>query len=300
MIFSELYNVYYNAVARILSKAADGTLTKESLNNAVENETFRESFLTIIPALKEQKWQLLNSDYSTPLLNRPTMPLTELQRRWLKAISLDPRIKLFDVDFSEFDDVEPLFTQDDYEVFDKYCDGDNFEDEKYIQNFKLITDSIRNDYPLDITIENRHGEEVTMKVIADCIEYSEKDDKFRIITKEPEHSVINLGRIISCEKASEIPFTESSPKKVYSKKLVFELTDERNTLERTMLHFAHFEKETERIDENKYRVTLYYDSNDEAEMVIRILSFGPRIKVTEPESFVNLIKEKLQKQKNYN
>ena len=31
-------------------------------------------------------------------------------------------------------------------------------------------------------------------------------------------------------------------------------------------------------------------------MVIRLLSFGPMIKVTEPESFVELIKERLKKQ----
>ena len=40
-----------------------------------------------------------------------------------------------------------------------------------------------------------------------------------------------------------------------------------------------------------------YDKDDETEMVIRILSFGPMIKVVQPEHFINLIKERLRKQK---
>ena len=75
------------------------------------------------------------------------------------------------------------------------------------------------------------------------------------------------------------------------------MKDERNALERTMLHFAHFEKQTERTGDDLYRVTLFYDKDDETEMVIRILSFGTKIKVIEPENFINLIKDRLKRQK---
>lgn len=40
-----------------------------------------------------------------------------------------------------------------------------------------------------------------------------------------------------------------------------------------------------------------YDGEDETEIVIRVLSFGPYVKVLEPSSFVNLIKERLISQK---
>ena len=82
-----------------------------------------------------------------------------------------------------------------------------------------------------------------------------------------------------------------------TRKLVLELTDERNALERVLMHFAHFEKQAERLDEKKYRVTVWYDPDDETELVIRVLSFGPMIRVIEPESFVNLIKDRLIRQK---
>ena len=37
--------------------------------------------------------------------------------------------------------------------------------------------------------------------------------------------------------------------------------------------------------------------SDETEVVIRVLSFGPRVEVLQPQSFVDLIKERLIAQK---
>ena len=135
-----------------------------------------------------------------------------------------------------------------------------------------------------------------MNILADSLEYSEKDDKFRIITRDSGMAVINVGRIISCERyeGTRVRAMKRNPK---TKKLVFDVKDERNALERTMLHFAHFEKQTERTGDDLYRVTLFYDKDDETEMVIRILSFGPKIRVIEPENFINLIKDRLKRQK---
>lgn len=77
------------------------------------------------------------------------------------------------------------------------------------------------------------------------------------------------------------------------------LTDDRNALERAMLHFSHFEKETERVDETHYRIFLKYCDCDETELVIRILSFGPRLKAVAPAEFVGKIKERIDRQMQY-
>ena len=81
--------------------------------------------------------------------------------------------------------------------------------------------------------------------------------------------------------------------------VTFELVDRRNALERVLLHFSHLKKETKRLDDCKYLVTLEYDRQDETEMVIRILSFGPVIKVTDPESFISLLRRRIEKQKQF-
>ena len=95
MIFSELYSAYYNAIATIITKMIDGEHSEKELQKVVAERAFGESILTIMPSLKSEKWQLVRPDMTTTLEHKPTMPMTTLQKQWLKAISLDPRIKLF-------------------------------------------------------------------------------------------------------------------------------------------------------------------------------------------------------------
>ncbi len=64
-----------------------------------------------------------------------------------------------------------------------------------------------------------------------------------------------------------------------------------------MIAFSSFKKETERIDDNTYKMKLTYHKEDETELLIRILSFGPMLKVVGPDCFVNLIVERLKSQK---
>ena len=193
----------------------------------------------------------------------------------------------------------PLFKLEDICLFDQYSDGDPYEDEGYIERFRFILDAVKNKYPLDIRTTNRKGNIVRTLVMPEYIEYSEKDDKFRLIGRSKRHeATVNLGRIVSCEKSDE-PLSEFEriKPKIRQRTLEFELTDERNALERVLLHFAHFEKEAEKTGDKKYKVKLKYDADDETEVLIRILSFGPMVKVTGPGHFINLIKERLMMQK---
>ena len=297
MIFSELYSVYYNTVAKIIEAAFNPEATEKDLQRCVTEEAFSESVLTILPALKSGKWPLLNEDLSPALLHKPTMPLTNLEKRWLKAISEDPRVKLFGVKFPELDDVEPLFTRDDYKIYDRYSDGDPFEDEAYIKHFRLMLSAIRSDRPVQTTMVNRHGKEVRVRFYPKGFEYSVKDDKIRIVATGCKFKQFNLGRVVSCDFYNGHGAWLEKPQSERRRDLTLQITDERNALERAMLHFAHFEKQAERTDGGRYILRLKYYENDETEIVIRVLSFGPCVKVLEPESFVNLIKERLISQK---
>ena len=204
-------------------------------------------------------------------------------------------------EFPELAGVEPLFTPDDYRVFDRYSDGDPYGDEAYIQRFRLILDAVRHKYPLSITTLNRKGGRLIRVMLPGYLEYSEKDDKFRLIGSGGRYgSTVNLGRIISCAPYSGVhhawPQAALAPR---HETVVFELWDQRNALERVLMHFAHFEKEAERLKDDRYRVKITYDRDDETEMVIRILSFGPMVRVVSPPGFVDLIKNRLSLQKSY-
>ena len=299
MIFSELYSAYYNTVASILSAVIDGNCTERDLQRIIAERAFGESVLTILPALKSGKWQLLRPDMTTPLKHKPSMPLTDIQKRWLKAISLDPRVKLFGVNFPALDGVEPLFTPEDYCVYDKYGDGDPFEDEEYVRQFRIVLEAIRAGSQIKFEMTDRKGNTVFARCRPIRLEYSEKDDKFRVITVGRRSlSTVNLAKMRSCAHDKSEKQVNGEERAVIYDTLTVKILDERNAMERFMLHFAHFEKQAERLDQKHYLVKIRYARDDEAEMVIRILSFGPRIEVTEPQSFRNLIIEKLKKQIN--
>ena len=63
-----------------------------------------------------------------------------------------------------------------------------------------------------------------------------------------------------------------------------------------MLHFAHFEKRAEK-NGGHYLLHIKFHRDDEPEMVIRVLSFGPLVEVVESPHFRELIIKKLKDQK---
>ena len=299
MIFSELYSAYYNAVAAIISSIIDGERDEKALGKVVSKHAFGESAMTILPSLKSGKWQLIRPDLTSVISHKPTVPPTDLEKRWLKAISLDPRVKLFGVDFKGLDDVEPLFTPEDYFVYDKYSDGDDYTDEGYIERFQAILGAIRAGVPVKINMVNKNGKDVYAKCMPLRLEYSAKDDKFRLITDGCRYlHTVNLSKIRSVSGCGET-FRHISREARYDT-VTLRIKDERNALERCMLHFAHFEKQAEKVGKDEYLLHVKFDHKDESEIVIRVLSFGPRVKAEAPDDFVELIRRKLIAQKNLN
>lgn len=298
MIFSELYSAYYTTIAKILGKSLlNNGITDKEIHQCILENAFLESSLTIEKALKERKWPLLNEDGTSRLKHIPSFPLTTIQKQWLKAIMSDPRIKLFGLSCEGLEDVEPLFTQDDYKVFDQYNDGDPFEDESYITVFRFILKAIQDKKSIKVSMINRYHKKVWFCFYPTGLEYSLKDDKIRVLAKGCRFNQFNLSKIIDFEYCDdEIKLDEFTNKSSF-KEVLLHIYNERNALERAMLHFAHFQKKAEKINSNEYLLRLYYYENDEIEIVIRILSFGPNIKVIEPESMVDLIKKRLISQK---
>lgn len=302
-IFSEVYGTYYNIVADILGKAASDGLTLEQLKRIVYKEGYEESGLELLPALTDERWTLLNKELKTPLKNKPSMPLTLLQKQWLKALLLDERVRLFFTDEElaneekALEDVEPLYRPEQFVFFDRFVDGDAYKSARYRENFRQILQAIKDHTAIDASYRtNKDNVIVWTNLVPITLEYSAKDDKFRLQGMAgSRHVTLNLGKIITVELGE--PLAEELPLVSVSKeKLVLELVDERHTMMRALMHFSDLAKETEKIDDTHYLLTVYYDKNDETEMVYRVLSFGPTMKVREPECFVELLKERLKEQ----
>ncbi len=298
MLFSEVYSSYYNAVASLINKAIDGELDNTSAVEIIRETAFAESFVYLLPAMKSEQWQVITKDFKTPIKNKTCMPLTLLQKRFLKAISLDKRFRLFVDTIEGLDDIEPLYTCDDFHYFDIIKDGDPFESKEYISIFKTVLKGLKEKKRLSISFESGKGHLLQKIVTPQKIEYSQKDDKFRLkCCSRYEPLTINIARIRSCELLSDVHADYKDLSVREKNSLVLNIRDERNALERCMLHFSNFEKTTRQISNGQYQMALKYNKEDETELLIRILSFGPMIKVVEPQRFINLITERLDNQK---
>ncbi|MBQ6164590.1 MAG: WYL domain-containing protein [Clostridia bacterium] len=298
--FSELYGAYYNAVAKILAAAVQSPVTKEDIRRIVRENAFAESGIEIESAIFA-RWQLLDERGGTPLRHVPTTPLTHLQKRWLKAVSLDPRLALFDAPFPELKGVEPLFQPEDICVFDRFTDGDPYGDETYIRIFRIMMSAVRERTPLYVEMLAPRTGARKMILLPLKLEYSEKDDKFRLLAADGRGEVtLNLARVTLCRPYDGAPVHFANPADFAGNReernFVLELTEERNTLERVMLHFAHFRKEARRAENGRYLVRVFYERPDETELVIRVLSFGPTVTIREPDRFAGLVRERLLKQ----
>ena len=154
-VFSEVYGTYYNIVAKILGQALSGRLTLEQLKRIVYKEGYEESALELLPALEDESWLLLTKDFKTPLKYKPTMPLTLLQKRWLKALLLDERVRLFftDAELAEeekaLQEVEPLYRPEQFVFFDRFVDGDDYKNARYRENFQQIMQAIKQRVAVD-------------------------------------------------------------------------------------------------------------------------------------------------------
>ena len=134
-LFDKIYGCYYHIIRRMLNQAADHPLTRQDMEDICRTLGFQESALAILPKIKDGTWPLFQENglrtYTSRLHTPPCpLPLTSLQKAWLRSLLSDPRIHLF-LDETEqagleqlLADTQPLYNERDFYYFDRYKDGD--------------------------------------------------------------------------------------------------------------------------------------------------------------------------------
>ncbi|MDE6664152.1 MAG: WYL domain-containing protein [Lachnospiraceae bacterium] len=327
-LFSEIYSCYYQVLRHLL--CSQDTLTIQDIRRLICSEGFEESLLSIIPKLEDGTWNLFEKDgklYRSRLSSSFTTPVSDLEKSYLKALLSDPRIGLFlDQEQLEALDkmlagVAPLWKPEQFYYFDRFADGDSFEDEKYRNIFRTLLQAQKQNRYVDIDYTSPNGSRVHHHYVPARLEYSVKNDKFRILALKPSHSafaqgsqheaqasermkleILNVSRIQDIKLMSK---TLSSPvdldtmiqRSYYKEPLRLRIVNKRNALERAMLHFANYEKNTTKIDEDTYECLIYYNQSMETELLIEVMSFGPMLTVIENERFLNNLKARLKRQR---
>ncbi len=315
-IFSEIYGAYYRAMEKIL---ACSRVTKKDIEDIFHEEAFAESFFEAEKKLtaREGGWGLLleNADGSFSPITKHIPPkiVTELQKRWLKAKLADPKMRLFldDDTLGRLDRrlelTKPLYSCELFRKHDVFSDGDPYSDEKYIKNFRMVMNAVLRKEQLEISYKSPRKGTTTGKYLPIKLEYSEKNDKFRVYClnlsiNSRRLMLINIGRIIDVHSVGVI--TEDYPdigemlaERRCTEPAVLEVSGERNGVERFMLEFAGYEKRTE-LDAKtgRCKVRLWYDLSDETELLIRILGFGPVIRIIAPKSLRERARERIERQ----
>lgn len=176
-------------------------------------------------------------------------------------------------------------------------DADDFTAAGYIANFRTALQAVHEKRILRLEYRGRDGRTKKFSCQPCKMEYSGKDGKFRLVSMRKHHRITcNMGRITDCRivQSPDECADELSPSE--NRTVTLEIYDERKALERAMYEFAHFEKSCIPAGDGVYRLTLSYDSRDETELVIRVLAFGPMVKVTAPAAFAAIVKDRIRRQ----
>lgn len=311
-LFSEIYGVYYRIAGEILGKAPVGS---GEIQRIVSQSGFGESVLQLIPKLLSRAWPLLEERdglWHSRLNHPPRLPVSLLELRWLKAVLADPRARLFLADQEILrlnkllEQVKPLYDSRRFRYFDRYLDGDPYESGDYIRHFREILAALRNGEVLKITFHSGPREPRARRITGDYLplklEYSEKDDKFRVHCAHIRsgrsicHATINLGRILEIGPSRQQCMEPCVWEEARCREpVVVEVLPERNAIERFLVEFSAYEKQSV-FEGERCRVSVWYPRADETEVLIRILGFGPAARVLSPEPFLRQIRRRVREQ----
>lgn len=144
--------------------------------------------------------------------------------------------------------------------------------------------------------ENVHGYPIR-------IEYSALYDLFKLSlgsSDEKRPVKVNIRSMYDVCVSDNVWNEAQSPSEMMKNKLssepiVMELSGKNNTYERANILFSMYKTITEKSNDDKNVLKLYYYEFDEKEIIDSIFSFGPYVKVVSPPIIVDKIREKLKK-----
>lgn len=319
-IFSEIYGTYFRITSEVLSK---GRLSENEVRDIAAKKGFSDTILFIPEKLIPDKsgnspWNLLSRNpdntLSSVLKNKPLNLITTLQKRWLKSILSDRRISLF-LDETSFEklseklaDIKPLYDETLFRTFDAAADGDDYSDTEYRKYFRTIIKSIKEQRLLEIAFNSPKRDLMTGVYLPLKMEYSTKNDKFRVLCVKFQNdkpcckATVNMGRITSVKTLDTVYSKYVDMVRYHAETrcktpVTVVVSEERNGIERFMTSFATYEKQSVyNPDTKQCNVKLWYDRQDETELLIQLLSFGPVLEIISPQSFRKQAEERVKRQ----
>lgn len=316
-LFSEIYSCYYQILYKMLQSG--DSLTKPQMNRIIQKYGYAETGLYLLPQLLDGglplgTWE--QAQYSFFLDPELKIPLSNLQKSWLQTLLQDPRIRLFlsrhEIESLEemLADIPPLYQRDDFYYYDAFQDGDDYASVTYRKHFRILLTAIHTHQYVDISFLSGKHHRVHYHFLPCKLEYSVKNDCFRLLALEARGRskyrmfTINLGRIEEIALLNRFADPDNLPdidtyirKSYHNEPVTLLIRNERNAMERTMLQFANYQKNTTKLSEKQYQCEIFYNKANETELLIEVLSFGPLVQVIGNQHFLHLLRDRLRNQR---
>ncbi len=241
-----------------------------------------------------KKYQTEERSFNTAIL-----PLSKLECRWLLTILSDPKMTLF-LNEEEIQSIRQTLADDKPLLLASIIQTDRFavsdqvkQQERNVMN--LLLGAIEHHQKVFIQYNPRHQPEFSGVFYPIMIEYDQRDNVFRSYfysEKRQTITLMNLARIEACQVLKEETFAYDSAyaaleayRGEHQASLTIELSEEKNTPDRILYELSPWKKRC-RYDRNQkvYTLTIYYQDNDWMELVMRLLGYGPVIRILDRDS----------------
>lgn len=328
-LFHEYKNKYFHLIFTILSLAKDG-ITEEEIIKLIQESgyndyefvdkngcTLRQMILNKCYD-KENNLNLLkeeNGKYYPIITDKGQAPLkvrfTSLEKQWLKDLISNKKARtLLGKDIvnkleEALKDVKNL-SYGNIDITNSIVSLENVEDKEFREKFFVILKGIVEHRYIKYTNIDKNGNIYkNQKAIPIRIEYSLKDDKFRVSfysveEKRPIMTVMDSLTEISLEEnIKEEILREDILMKIKNKyvdePIILQVKDEKCAMERFFMSFSSYERYTRVIEKNVYEIELYYYSFQKEEVIRKIISLGPYVKVKFPKDIIETIIERIKR-----
>lgn len=316
-LFDEVKNRYFHIIFNVLNECKEG-ISKDHILKIVNEEEFQEKvigkdFQTFEGLLlneyeDNENFNLIeeeNSSYYPNIKGNPKLAvpvrLTNIEKMWLKNLLNEEFIQFVLSDNTilklkaALKDIEGANTSEIIENTNKSILPDIEDLETYKDNFKILIKAMVNGKVINYCNVDKWGNEYLGKrALPVRIEYSVKDQRFRASMYSLDDNrpimvnIFSLSHIELEENEKNKLDREAAIRKVhesrYSKEpIVLEVTDKKAAMERCFMSFSEMERCSRCIGEDKYEMKLFYYIFEEEEIIRKILSLGPYVKVISPQ-----------------
>ncbi len=316
-LFDEVKNRYFQLVGRLINEAIDGRRAAE-LVELIEAEEFEQKILdkeqrpftelvlnqarqasenfNLLQEREGKFYPILTTGARLPVPIR----LTKIEQAWLKALIAEPKLKLF-LNPTLYAKLEVAFAMSETPFQSEYLEVTNLTElpeildfEGYQQNIQLILEALLEEKAIRYSNRDRRGNLYQDQLALPInLEYSLLDERFRVSLyslDEQRPVMANLWTMFAVKVVEQVPELdrETAQKLMVQQKyaaapIVLEVFDQKGAMERCFMCFSGLERTARILGEARYELQLNYYLFEEENILRKLLSLGPYVKVLAPQ-----------------